>query len=683
VTARKWKSEILVNTTTLGNQYQPSVTALADGGFVIAWRDDGPSDDVIRWQRYNAQGVRVGTEQTVTTVADLGNQSLPDIVQLSDGNLWIVQRDEDSPGADVEGAVFALDGTFVRNQEPFTAAAITTDTPRIASLGANGAVAVFRNDDANNGDIQIRFANAAGVSGSTFTVNTAAATLAGFQYGPDVAASPNNSRVVVVWVDDGANGGDIKARVFNATGTEVTPEFTVNSLVSSLQRNPAVAWISASKFVTVWDTLDPSGDGSSYAVKYVIRDIDGSILGTERLANSATESAQGASAVTALPDGGFAIAWVDNSGAGGDTSFSGLKLQVFDGAGNKRGGEILVNTTTPGFQGEPSLATLSDGRIIVTWRDDSSTGGDTNLGTTRAQIIDPRDGIVNGTEGIDTLFGHDAVGDEINGHSGDDTLYGLGGSDQINGATGNDIADCGRGDDFAYGGVDNDTLAGGLGDDELYGELGNDTLRGGSGADILDGGTGTADMADYLTVTSGGVTAALDGSLLGIGEAAGDTFSGVERLRGTNFDDTLCGDGAANIIWGMTGVDNLQGLAGADRLIGGLGIDTLTGGTQADRFEFAALTEIGDIITDFTAVDDTIVVTGAAFGGGLVAGTLGAALFQSSATNVAANATIRFIFENDVKILWFDADGNGAGAAVMVADLQASATMTNADVLIV
>jgi Ca2+-binding RTX toxin-like protein len=681
VAARKWKNELLVNTTTFGNQYQPSVTALADGGFAIAWRDDGPTDDVIRWQRYNAQGVRVGAEQTVTTVADLGNQSLPDIVQLGDGNLWIVQRDQDAAGADIEGAVFALDGTFVRNQEPFTSVATTTDTPRAASLGANGSVAVFRNNDANGGDIQIRFADAAGVFGSTSTVNTAAATLAASQYAPDVAASRDGSRVVVVWTDDGANGGDIKARVFNAAGAQVTAEFAVNSLVTGLQRSPSVAWISATKFVVVWETLDPSGDGDGFAVKYIIRNEDGTAFGTERLANSATESTQGAAAVTALPDGGFAIAWVDYSGAGGDTSFSGLKLQVFDGAGNKRGGEILVNTTTAFFQGEPSLATLADGRIIVTWRDDSSTGGDTNLSATRAQIVDPRDGVINGAVGDDTLFGHDAVGDEINGLAGDDTAFGFAGNDQLYGGDGNDTLDGGKGDDAAFGGDGDDGIKGGLGDDELFGEFGLDVLEGGGGADLIDGGDGANDTASYFGA-AGGVTVSLDGTLAATGDAAGDEFFGIERLWGSNFGaDTLKGNDFANVISGFSGADTINASLGNDRLAGGAGIDTLTGGLGIDRFEYNAQSEGGDIITDFTAADDSFGFRSTAFGG-LAAGGIAGTQFIARADNVAQDGNDFFIFRTTDKTLWFDVDGSLAAAPILIADLQASATMTSSDIVI-
>jgi hypothetical protein len=48
-------------------------------------------------------------------------------------------------------------------------------------LVSNGSLAVFRNSDANGGDIQIRLADASGVFGGTLTVNTAASTLAASQ----------------------------------------------------------------------------------------------------------------------------------------------------------------------------------------------------------------------------------------------------------------------------------------------------------------------------------------------------------------------------------------------------------------------------------------------------------------------------------------------------------------------
>ena len=50
-----------VNTTTTGNQSKPEVTALADGGFVVVWADNG---SLIRGQRFDSIGDKIGAEFT-------------------------------------------------------------------------------------------------------------------------------------------------------------------------------------------------------------------------------------------------------------------------------------------------------------------------------------------------------------------------------------------------------------------------------------------------------------------------------------------------------------------------------------------------------------------------------------------------------------------------------------------
>ena len=117
---------------------------------------------------------------------------------------------------------------------------------------------------------------------------------------------------------------------------------------------------------------------------------------------------------------------------------------------------------------------------------------------------------------------------------------------------------------------------------------------------------------------------------------------------------------------------------------GGTGIDILTGGAGNDTFQFTTLNDFGDNIADFSSAaadnDDRFLFSASALGGGLVAGPLAANQFQSRADNVAQDADDRFIFRTTDPTLWFDVDGTGAGVAVMVADLQAGATMTNADI---
>ena len=108
----------------------------------------------------------------------------------------------------------------------------------------------------------------------------------------------------------------------------------------------------------------------------------------------------------------------------------------------------------------------------------------------------------------------------------------------------------------------NDTINGLASDDILFGDSGNDFLNGGLGADQLDGGAGD-DWADYAGAASG-VTASLANPAVNTGEATGDTYISIERLRGSNFNDTLIGDADLNFLRGGLGADALNGGAGFD-----------------------------------------------------------------------------------------------------------------------
>ena len=66
-----------------------------------------------------------------------------------------------------------------------------------------------------------------------------------------------------------------------------------------------------------------------------------------------------------------------------------------------------------------------------------------------------------------------------------------------------------------------------------------------------------------------------------------------------------------------------------------------------------------------------------------IAGSLAPTQFQLRADHVAQDADDRFIFDTTDRSLWFDIDGNGVVAAVMIADLQALATFSVADISLI
>ena len=134
-------------------------------------------------------------------------------------------------------------------------------------------------------------------------------------------------------------------------------------------------------------------------------------------------------------------------------------------------------------------------------------------------------------------------------------------------------------------------LLGSVFNDVLIGDANNNELRGGTGADVLDGGGGF-DFAGYQNAGAG-VIASLANPAGNTGDAQGDTYTSIEGLRGSDFNDTLIGDGNDNI---------LEGGLGADILNGGAGNDTLTGGAGADTIVFAPGYN-ADTVTDFSAAE--------------------------------------------------------------------------------
>ncbi len=220
------------------------------------------------------------------------------------------------------------------------------------------------------------------------------------------------------------------------------------------------------------------------------------------------------------------------------------------------------------------------------------------------------------------------------------------------------------------------TLTGNVGSDTLSGGGGNDLLISGAGTNILIGGLGAdiyfaQGVNDVVTEDAGGgFDVVLAGGNLTLAAGSEVEVIAVNTANGVT-------------IVGSDITQTIQGGAGDDRFIGGLGNDTLTGSGGADTFVLLNSFADRDFITDFASGSDKIEISAALFGGGLAAGVLTGAQFFSGAGAVSATtAAQRFIYNSSTGNLLFDADGSGAGAAVLFANLSSVPTLTAADFLI-
>ena len=209
-----------------------------------------------------------------------------------------------------------------------------------------------------------------------------------------------------------------------------------------------------------------------------------------------------------------------------------------------------------------------------------------------------------------SVFGDYIVGDEganrLRGLGDYDWIVASGGNDTIDGGTGRDMVsyvsfgsgvtiNLGAGTASGDGVFDRlsniERATGSVYADLTYGSSGQDDFRGLGGYDWFVGSTGGRDRYDggngqdtvAYTASGSAVVASL---LLGrgsSGDAARDLYTNIENLTGSNYNDTLSGDGERNVLRGLFGEDRLYGAGGADRLTGGKSDDFLNGGGGFDR----------------------------------------------------------------------------------------------------
>lgn len=380
-----------------------------------------------------------------------------------------------------------------------------------------------------------------------------------------------------------------------------------------------------------------------------------------------------------------------------------------DGLGNNdelKGGR--GNDTLSGGLGDDSIYGEEGNDSI-----DGESGNDWLEGGTGNDVLDGNTGVdsLSGGEGNDTLKGGSGA-DSMNAGEGDDLYYVDDSNDVVNdsglvtdidrvlvlqtmsyqlpasienasldtssGASnlrGNSLANILVGNDGKNsldGSDGDDVISGGVGNDSLEGGAGRDWLSGGAGNDSINGGVGV-DIADYRAVRSAMLVDLAKGTATG---------EGTDKLG--SMEDVITGSGN-DVILGST-LNNF--------LDGGLGKDTLTGGAGADTFAFGNVlgsTNL-DVIKDFVSGLDVILLDSNIFTK-LVGSATVLLLSPDNLVVGAGTSKVAFkakdlddylVYDTTSDLLYYDADGSGAGLAVafLKIELLGIATPKAADFLV-
>ncbi len=387
-----------VNTTTTGDQLNPSTTRLADGRIVVTWQGAGVSGTEVYMQLFEADGIRkIGTEQQVNQ-RTANNQDSPQVIALTDGGFLIVYESNvnglDNSGDGVMARRYGADGQAVTDEfqvnttysgaQNRPGAMATADGGYIISWEDQGTGIVQRSYGADNQPV-------------TDEVTVATGKGMGSSGGPEMAAftdAAHGGMYVTVWNATSGpgdtSGSGVVGQIFAADGTPLGGNFQVNTTTDSSQNYPDVITLNDGSIVVFWDSSDSGTSGSDIrAVHYRVDAATGTLtlVGSgDFIVNSYTSGKQYKPVGVALDDGGYLLIW---GSEGGDGDGSAIYAQRFDANDNRVGREFLVNTTTSGNQGTGGdsvdathifdAVLTADGSVYVTWQSDNVDGSGTGI----------------------------------------------------------------------------------------------------------------------------------------------------------------------------------------------------------------------------------------------------------------------------------------------------------------
>ena len=254
-------SDVQVNTFTNNFQVNPAVGVLANSNVVVVWGSynqySASSMQDVYAQILTPAGQKVGGEFLVNQFTSY-NQRTPTIAALSDGRFvvaWVSEQERFSDSVDIYARIFSASGTASGNESLVDASTNVCANPNLLPTQNGGFVLAWSEKDrssatSNSWDVVARaFSSSGAATGPATRLNQ---FQFGDQFGPRLARIGGD--VLAVWTSlnqDGSAEGVI-GRFFGSDLTPSGDEFVVNTTTPASQIHPVVAADGQTRFLAAW-----------------------------------------------------------------------------------------------------------------------------------------------------------------------------------------------------------------------------------------------------------------------------------------------------------------------------------------------------------------------------------------------------------------------------------------------
>jgi hypothetical protein len=271
-------SNFQINKTTANDQTDPSVAMDSSGNFVVSWTSVGPDSGTTKGvyaRRFDASGNALYGSDLLVNTTTAGDQQFSNVSCDANGDFVVAWTSADSNGTGVYARLFNSAG--VAQSAEIAVNAYTTDTqdkPSV-SMNASGEFVVAWESNLQDGSTwgsYARLYNAAGVAQTgEISLNITTASDQDFP----VVAMDSHGNFLASWESNGQDGNSwgVYGRLFDRNGNAVTGETLINSTTTGTQEFPSVAW-NGTQAVYVWD-----GNGPGDATGIFFRAANASIPG--------------------------------------------------------------------------------------------------------------------------------------------------------------------------------------------------------------------------------------------------------------------------------------------------------------------------------------------------------------------------------------------------------------------